>query len=717
MAETVTNRSEAAAKVAARFGWARRGLRRAVILAGCLTAAGYAGLEFALYKMGPVAIDASDADSVMALDRNGRLLRGFTTSDGRWRLPVEPKDVDQRYIAMLLAFEDRRFRTHKGVDATAVARAGGQLMRYGRIVSGASTLTMQVARLLEGSHERTASGKARQMLRAIQLERQLSKDQILALYLKLAPFGGNIEGVRAASLTYFGKEPRRLSTAEAALLVALPQAPESRRPDRYGERARLARNRVLDRMAAMGVITAEEALSAKAEPIPVVRKEFPKLAPHLAESEVEARPDVRIHRLTLDRDLQHSLEILARDHSQALGAKLSAAILVIDNKTGEILAYVGSADYFDASRNGAVDMAKAIRSPGSTLKPLIYGLAFERGLAHPETLIEDRPVRFGTYAPKNFDTEFHGTVTIREALQKSLNVPAVKVLSEAGPQALFGRLQEISVQPVLPESAEPSIAIALGGLGMRLTDLSRIYVALARNGQTIEQIHRIEDRKVESLVKKPAVERRLLRDSAAWQVAHILAGSAPPENATPGMLAYKTGTSYGFRDAWAIGFDARTTIAVWVGRPDGASTLTLTGRNAAAPVLFEAFQRLGRPIEPIGPAPEGTLLVKSPSELPPPMRRFQLEADREAATTTTVSRVQFAFPLDRTEVELEEEEGSITLKADGGKLPLVWLVDGAPVESPPHSREVTLTPKGRGFVRLSVVDADGRADHIVVRLR
>jgi penicillin-binding protein 1C len=704
-----------AARPAARFARTGRWCKCAIAGTIILLAAGYAVLEIALHRMGPVAIDASDADSVMALDRNGRLLRAFTTNDGRWRLPVEAKDVDQRYLAMLLAFEDRRFHSHPGVDVAAVTRAGGQLMRYGRIVSGASTLTMQVARLIEGSHERTASGKARQMLRAIQLERQLTKDQILALYLKLAPFGGNIEGVRAASLTYFGKEPRRLSAAESALLVALPQAPESRRPDRHAARARLARNRVLDRMVDMGVISAEEAEAAKAEPIPAVRKEFPKLAPHLAESEAEVRPEVRIHRLTLERDLQQSLEALARDHAQSLGSKLSAAILVIDNRTGEIIAYVGSADYFDASRNGAIDMAKAIRSPGSTLKPLIYGLAFERGIAHPETLIEDRPVRFGTYAPKNFDTEFHGTVTIREALQKSLNVPAVKVLSEAGPQALFGRLQDIGVNPVLPDTAEPSIAIALGGLGLRLTDLGRLYVSLARNGEAVEPIFRIEERKTKSVLKS-APTRRLLRDTAAWQVAHILAGSVPPENAKPGMLAYKTGTSYGFRDAWAIGFDARTTIAVWVGRPDGASTLTLTGRNAAAPILFEAFQRLGRPIEPIGPAPDGTLLVRSPSELPPPMRRFQLEADRDTASTTE-PRVQFAFPLDRTEVELEEEDGSITLKADGGKLPLVWLVDGSPVEAPPHARELTFSPKGRGFVRLSVVDADGRADHIVVRLR
>ncbi len=293
---------------------------------------------------------------------------------------------------------------------------------------------MQVARLIEGKHERTGSAKLRQIMGALQLERHLSKKEILALYLRLAPFGGNIEGVRAASLAYFGKEPRRLSVGEAALLVALPQSPEQRRPDRNPKAARAARDRVLERAVGAGVISEGEATRAKLEPVPTIRRDFPKLAPHLSESEVALAPAKIVHRLTLDRDVQMALEKLAEEQTKFLGQKLSAAILVVDHTTGEVIAHVGSAGYLDDARWGAIDMATAVRSPGSTLKPFIYGLAFEAGLAHPETLIEDRAVRFGNYAPKNFDEGYHGTVSIREALDQSYNIPAVKVLAAVGPR-------------------------------------------------------------------------------------------------------------------------------------------------------------------------------------------------------------------------------------------------------------------------------------------
>ena len=367
------------------------------------------------------------------LDRHDKLLRAFTTEEGRWRLPLAPDEVDQRYLAMLMAFEDKRFYEHHGVDARSLARAAWQLIENRHIVSGGSTLTMQVARLVEGHYERSGSAKLRQILGALQLERYLSKREILALYLQLAPFGGNIEGVRAASLAYFGKEPHRLSVGEAALLVALPQSPELRRPDRNPRAARLARDRVLDRVMHAGVISTAEVTRARLEPIPHERRAFPKLAPHLAESEVAAAPAKTVHRLTIDRGVQRSLERLAEEQTKLLGQKLSAAILVVDHTTGEVIAHVGSAGYLDDDRLGAIDMANAVRSPGSTLKPFIYGLAFEAGLAHPETLIEDRPVRFGSYAPKNFDESYHGTVTIREALAQSLNIPAVKMLDAVGP--------------------------------------------------------------------------------------------------------------------------------------------------------------------------------------------------------------------------------------------------------------------------------------------
>ena len=448
---------------------ARRIIARAALLAVALLFIAAAGtLAVIRQRMEPLPLGRAEALSVTVLDRNDRLLRAYTTADGRWRLPIEPKEVDARYLAMLLAFEDRRFRSHRGVDPVAIGRAGWQLVRHRRIVSGGSTLTMQVARLLHGEHERSGAGKVRQALRALQLERKLSKDAILRLYLRLAPFGGNLEGVRAASLAYFGKEPRRLSLAEAALLVALPQSPELRRPDRFPETARRARNRVLAHAAAYGAIPADEARRAAGERMPTMRREFPMLAPHLADAEIEQSKTRLVHRLTIDAGVQANLEQLTREHANALGGRLSAALIALDHRTGEVVAYVGSPGYLDESRFGAVDMTGAVRSPGSTLKPIIYGLAFEAGLAHPDTLIEDRPTRFGVYVPKNFDQDWHGTVTVRMALAQSLNIPAVKVLEALGPPRLFGRLAQVGVVPMLPKGAEPTLAVALGGVGLKL---------------------------------------------------------------------------------------------------------------------------------------------------------------------------------------------------------------------------------------------------------
>ena len=685
----------------------------AVVLSAMTVAA---SLAIIWQRTEPVSLARAEALSVTVLDRNDRLLRAYTASDGSWRLPVEVKDVDPRYLAMLLAFEDRRFRSHHGVDPVAIGRAGWQLLAHRRIVSGGSTLTMQVARLLAGEHERTGAGKVRQALRALQLERKLSKDAILRLYLRLAPFGGNLEGVRAASLAYFGKEPRRLSLAEAALLVALPQSPELRRPDRFPQAALRARNRVLAHAAAQGIIPADEAQRAKGERMPSVRREFPMLAPHLADTAVERAKSRLVHRLTIDAAAQAGLEQLTREHTAALGGRLSAAVIAVDHRSGEVVAHVGSPGYLDESRQGAVDMTAAVRSPGSTLKPIIYGLAFEAGLAHPDTLIEDRPTRFGIYVPKNFDQDWHGTVTIRMALAQSLNIPAVKVLEALGPARLYGRMTQAGVTPVLPKGAEPSLAIALGGLGMRLSDLATLYAGLARGGDTVA----LEYRRDSAVAKPAAATQRLLSPVAAWYVSDILRNAPAPANAKPGQLAYKTGTSYGFRDAWAVGYDGRYTIAVWVGRPDGAATPALAGRTAAAPLLFDAFARQSRQRAPLASAPAGAL-AGSATDLPPPLKRF-----REARGTETTAAlgaylepaVQIAFPPDRAELDVEDGDTSgIMVKAEGGALPLTWLVDGVPIATDPARREVELPAVGRGFLKLSVIDANGRADRVTVRLK
>jgi penicillin-binding protein 1C len=691
-------------------------LRRAFLIAALLLLTAVVAVKVVWARMVPLSLARAEALSVTVLDRDDQLLRAYTAPDGRWRLPVEGKEVDARYLAMLLAFEDGRFRSHRGVDPYALGRASWQLIRHLRVVSGGSTLTMQVARLLAGEHERTGLGKLRQALRALQLERKLSKEAILALYLRLAPFGGNLEGVRAASLAYFGKEPRHLSLAEAALLVALPQSPELRRPDRFPEAARCARNRVLAHAAARGVIPHEEATRAMAERVPSLRREFPMLAPHLADAQVEQNKTRLVHRLTIDAALQSKLEQLTREHSNALGGRLSAALIAIDHRTGEVIAHVGSPGYLDEDRRGAVDMTSAVRSPGSTLKPLIYGLAFEAGVAHPETLIEDRPARFGAYVPKNFDQDWHGTVTIRTALAQSLNIPAVKVLDALGPQKLLGRLGQVGFAPVLPKGAEPSLAIALGGLGLRLSDLAALYAGLARGGEAIVLQYRRED----AASRLPAANVRLLSPVAAWYVSDVLRSAPAPANAKPGQIAYKTGTSYGFRDAWAVGYDGRHTIAAWVGRPDGTATPNLAGRTAAAPLLFDAFARVATRRTPLSPPPSGAFMV-SGTDLSPPLKRF-----REAKEDTIASgngaylepAVQIAFPPDRSEIEAEEGDGTgVVVKAEGGALPLTWLVDGVPIPSDPMRREAELPAAIAGFHKLSVIDAQGRADRVTIRLK
>jgi penicillin-binding protein 1C len=683
----------------------------AALLAALLAVVGTVALIW--QRLEPLPLGRAEALSVTVLDRNDRLLRAYTTADGRWRLPIEPKEVDARYLAMLLAFEDRRFRSHRGVDPIAIGRAGWQLVRHRRIVSGGSTLTMQVARLLHGEHERTGAGKVRQALRALQLERKLSKDAILRLYLRLSPFGGNLEGVRAASLAYFGKEPRRLSLAEAALLVALPQSPELRRPDRFPEAARRARNRVLAHAATYGAIPADEARRAAGERMPMVRREFPMLAPHLADAEIEQNKTRLVHRLTIDAGVQASLEQLTREHANALGGRLSAALIALDHRSGEVVAHVGSPGYLDESRFGAVDMTGAVRSPGSTLKPIIYGLAFEAGLAHPDTLIEDRPTRFGVYVPKNFDQDWHGTVTVRMALAQSLNIPAVKVLEALGPPRLFGRLAQVGVVPVLPKGAEPTLAVALGGVGLKLSDLAGLYAGLARGGEPVALKYRRDG----TDAKPAAVSPRLLSPVAAWYVADILRNAPAPANAKPGELAYKTGTSYGFRDAWAVGYDGRHTVAVWVGRPDGASTPGLAGRTAAAPLLFDAFARLGQRRAPLPAAPAGALNVAA-TDLPPPLKRFREARDQHTPGEYLEPAVQIAFPPDRSELDVEDGDGAgIVVKAEGGALPLTWLVDGLPIASDPARREAELPAASRGFLKLSVIDAKGRADGVTIRLK
>ncbi len=627
--------------------------------------------------------------------------------DGRWRLPATRR-------TSILVSSSCCSPTRTSASTTIMASIRwpwrgrrSSSSRTGHIVSGGSTLTMQVARLLEPREHRSLAAKLRQIVRAFEIEHALSKPQILSLYLTLAPYGGNLEGIRAASLSYFGKEPRKLSLAEAALLVALPQSPELRRPDRFPEAARAARNRVLDRAAAAGVVPRDEIARAKAEPVPHERKPLPMLAPHAADQVVAAEPDRRVHRLTIDAGLQN-LQELARERARALGPQISVAIIAVDNESGEVRARVGSADYFDERRAGQVDMTQALRSPGSTLKPFIYGLAFEDGLLHPETLIDDKPTRYGSYMPENFDLTFQGTVTVRRALQMSLNVPAIAVLGKVG----VSRLERAA-------DANRRHAGAAQGRGAGPCHGSRrrrhqalrpgdaLYRACPpRRGAAADRARERERR---------AGARRLLDPVAAWYVGNVLIGAPPPDNAVPGRIAFKTGTSYGYRDAWAVGFDGRMTIGVWVGRPDGAPVPGPRRPRLGGADPVRCLRALRHCAGAAGACAQRRRSLPSTNKLPPPLQRFLPDGGMGAASEPP----RIMFPPDGARLELAggAAPDPVALKIAGGAAPLTVMVNGVPLPPQGSRRTLFFEPDGPGFVRLTVMDARGATDSVMVRLQ
>ena len=544
-------------------------------------------LDFAFPPPLPKARDIS----TLVVARDGTPLRAFADREGVWRYPATPDSVSPLYLQALLTYEDRWFWRHPGVNPWALLRAGGQWLRDGRIVSGGSTLTMQVARLLD-PHSRTPWGKAKQLLRAVQLEAHLSKSEILTLYLQRAPFGGTIEGVEAASWAYLGKPAARLSQAEAALLAVLPQSPSRLRPDRHPQAAQIARDKVLQRMAALGVWSADEVADARIEPVVARSLQSPMNAALLAERLRRAWPGEARIESTIDAGLQRTLEERLAAYFSQLPERTSAALLVVDNASMEALAYVGSVSFGDKARLGHVDMVQAWRSPGSTLKPFLYALALDDGLIHSESLLIDAPQSFGGYRPGNFDAAFNGPVGAAEALRLSLNVPAVDLLDRVGPARFSARLANSGVELKYPRGAKPNLALILGGTGARLEDLVGAFAALNREGLS----GRVRYTRADA-----SDDRRLMSPGAAWIAREILAAHPRPgygtgtfDVASRPRVAWKTGTSYGFRDAWAIGSTRRYTVGVWVGRPDGTPLPGQYGAVTALPLMFEVIDSLPR---------------------------------------------------------------------------------------------------------------------------
>lgn len=537
-------------------------------------------------RLFPLPLPVDDQARVV-LAEDGTPLWRFADAEGVWRYPVTPEQVAPAYLQALLSYEDRWFYQHPGVNPLALGRAAWQNLSGGRVVSGGSTLSMQVARLLD-PHSRSLSGKLKQLWRTLQLEWHLSKTEILTLYLNRAPFGGTLQGVAAASWAYLGKPPSQLTHAEAALFAVLPQAPSRLRPDRHPHAAQAARDKVLRRLAQFQVWTPTQLREALEEPVLLAPRREPSLAPLLARR-LNTPHSPALIRTTLDAALQRRLEDLLLGWRARLPERTSAAILVVEHETMAVRAYLGSVDINDPRRFGHVDMISAQRSPGSTLKPFLYGMALDAGLIHSESLLQDVPRRYGDYRPGNFAAGFSGPVAASAALATSLNLPAVQLLEAYGPKRFAGELRSAGVPLALPALAEPNLALILGGAGSRLEDLVGGYRALAHGGKSARLRLQPQDL---------LVERRLLSPGSAWIIRRILSGQARPDRDPRAhllqrpSLAWKTGTSYGFRDAWAIGVGPRYLIGIWIGRPDGTPVPGQFGLASAAPLMLQVHDLL-----------------------------------------------------------------------------------------------------------------------------
>lgn len=670
------------------------GRRRLAWLGALLALAG--GL-LALDRSFPPELGRYRAVSAEIDGESGELLGAAVSADGALRLATRPDQVDPHYLDLLLRIEDRRFYWHPGVDPLAIARAFWQLASRGRVISGGSTLTMQVARLLH-PHRHDLLGKLHDTARALQLEAHFSKGEILAMYVTLAPFGGNVEGVRAASQRYFATDPASLTQAQAALLVALPQSPTRLRPDRHPEAALRAEGKILARAGAEAL---PRMLPLAASPAP-----WPRSAMHLvARRQAIGGPE----RTSLDAGLQHSLEALAHRESVWLGGKANIAILAVRNRDRAIIGYVGGADYFGPG--GMVDMTRAIRSPGSTLKPFIYGMALADSLVVPETLIEDRPIRFGDYAPRDFDGTFRGEVTVRQALQQSLNLPAVELLDAVGPARFLAALRQTGTAVTLPKGAAmATLPIALGGAGTSLQDLVKLYAGLASGGMVAPL------RLAADAPSEPG--SRLLDQMAAAEIGDILRGAAPPDGISlrrSRPVAFKTGTSYGFRDAWSVGYSPSYTIGVWVGRADGTPRPGAFGRETAAPLLFKAFDML--PEDDRAPAPPASGPLRKMARLSPGLIRF---LPRHNWNFLLAERPSIVFPPSGATLEISRDQTRpipIALEASGGRPPYRWAVNGLPLAPEPEGVTPSWKPEGVGFARISVTDANNETVAEEIRLQ
>ncbi|MBD3217745.1 MAG: penicillin-binding protein 1C, partial [candidate division Zixibacteria bacterium] len=528
-------------------------------------------------------------------DRNGELLNCYASDDHFWRLPTEIDSISPLLIKTVLNTEDKWYRYHPGVNPVSLLKAAVDNVQAGKIVRGGSTITMQIARMMEPK-PRNIGGKLIEIFRALQLEMHYSKDELLEIYFNLIPYGGNIEGVGAAAYFYFGKSPSELTVSESAILAGIPSSPNNYRPDRNPEKCRKRRNRILRQLNINGIIDEDKYHDALEEEIPKQRGERPDYAPHFSQS-MMTRIDSEIGdgkiRSTLDLKIQALCERLAVSYANVLAEKdiHNLSIVVIDNKSGRLLAMVGSPDFNDRKHQGQINGAFAPRSPGSALKPFVYALGFENGMITPSSNLDDIPVSYAGYSPENYDEKYNGVVTVSEALIRSLNVPAVNLTSALGIKKFYRFLQDGGISTLAKKYNEYGLPLVLGACEVSLIDLANLYAALGRNGIYRPLI--MLDWKVTTKAAD------LLSPEASYLVCRILSNLQRPNLPSSWeftrdlpTIAWKTGTSYGRRDAWAIGYNPLFTVGVWAGNFSGEGSPWLVGAESAAPLMFSVFNEI-----------------------------------------------------------------------------------------------------------------------------
>lgn len=665
--------------------------------------------KFAIYPIGVFAIALGGfclADTLYPLKLNRfedlstiiyadqQPVHVFHTRDEKWRILTKVEEVDPLYIKTLIQKEDKYFRSHPGVNPFALMRAAYQWLRHGHVVSGGSTITMQTARLLE-PRSRKMTSKLIESFRALQLEWHYSKNDILSMYMTLAPFGGNIEGINAASLSYFQKPPARLHPSEVALLVALVQSPTRLHPFHYPERAIKAREKLLNFMAAEQLITHESAALYQLASLPVTKAKFPREIPHLAWRLKNQFPKKTAIHTSIDLELQKRVEFLLTSYSTYLPERSNTAILIIDHKLNKPVAYIASRDFYAVEEHGFVDYITAFRSPGSTLKPFIFGLGFDLGLLKPDTYLLDERRRFGAYYPRNFDKDIHGVVKAEEALAMSLNIPVVALLNQIGVMRFLGTIKEAGINPQLPHSFEsPSLAIALGGLGMSLEQLVTLYSGLAREGNVMPLSYLERDTQ--------EAGHMIFSAQASRQVTTILATDLDGNH----PISLKTGTSYGYRDAWVLGYDRRYVIGIWTGIPDGTPMNALSARNLVVPLLQKVLTVL----------PKNTEISASPASPTLSLKKLASSNEQQGVNKILPTLI---FPIDDTSVELEkvgDHFKAMPLTVTGGKRPYTWLIDGKPLLATWQQKQ-SWTPPKTGYYTIAVVDANGQVDRAHIEIK